>query len=256
MLSRFFSIAVILFIGFLSTESTQAMQATVTPAFRGYPMYGYLTGTINQEGILWDHRTESDPYQYSLWQFSIMGDVNGAVELAANYYPISFLRFTGALGGAYRYFNSTAFNCSVVYCSGFLTRNRLGVGFLIVTGENKEWSIIPEYNLIFVSSGQTQNANGDEQELLIASAPNDTLDRYQVKVWKKFENQYYGLLARRAEFRGTGLHNELQAVVSKTIWRDTTFEFGAGRYASDLYVPGFTVFASYEWRWGYTQSLF
>jgi hypothetical protein len=240
----------------LSSSWGFAWQTAVGPSFRGYPLSGDLTMSIKQEGLLFDRRTEADPLTYGLWQIKALASAAGVVEASASLYPVSYVRLTAGIGGTARYYNPPSLNCTYLNCQGFLQKNRLGFGFIIATGENKEWIVLPEYNLLQVTSAQTQLPNADETELIIANPAGDTLDQYSIIFGKKTEAKVVGLLIRESQYRSSGQHNEMQALISKSTWRDTSLVFGAGRYASDLNVPGFTAFFTYEWRWGYSQALF
>jgi hypothetical protein len=240
---------------FLSAQG-MAWQAAVSPSYRLYPMTGDFAASLKQEGLLYDKRTESDSLSYGLWQLKASASITGTLEASASLYPVSFARVTVAVGGVDRYYNVPTFNCTYVNCQGFVSKNRLGFGFVIATGEMKQWIVLPEYNLYQVSSSQTNLPIGDETELILANPTGDTLDQYSVIFAKKMETKLYGLLVRQAQYRSSGQHNEMQALINKTIWRDTSFLIGVGRYASDMNVPGITAFASYEWRWGYSQALF
>ncbi len=251
---RFFLLVLIsVMIG--STPSL-ALQSIVSPSFRMYPVAGDLTATVKQEKLLWDQRTQFDPTNYSLLQVQALADAGGAIELGVSYYPISYFKLMAAVGGAYRYYNNPSFNCALTNCQGFLVRNRIGFSFLGATGENHEWLVIPEYNMLLVSASQSNLPIADEVEVIYANGQGDVMDRYQVVAGKKLNNQFFGAMIRVAQYRSSGQRNELDAIIGKVNWRDSNFVLGVGRYASDLYLPGPTFFVSYEWRWGYSQALF
>jgi hypothetical protein len=255
--SNLFSLFVLILLGvMLASSSSQAWQAALEPAFRDYPLSGDVTASIKQEWMMFDHRSESDTLTYGLWQVKAAASVAGTVEASASVYPISFVRLTAGFGGTERYYNPATFNCSYVNCQGFFQKSRLGFGFVLATGENKQWVALPEYNLIQVGNTNNPLPTGDETELILANPTGDTLDQYQVVLGKKVESKIYGILLRGAHYRSSGQRNEMQALMAKANWRDTSFIIGAGRWASDMNVPGFTAFFTYEWRWGYSQALF
>jgi len=240
----------------ISSIAALAQLTSVSLAFRNYPLAGDLSASYKYEGMIWDHRAESNASKFSYWQLVVGADVDGIVEFAANYYPISFLRLSAAVGGTYRYYNIPSFNCNVVNCQGFLSRNRVGAAFLGAFGEKNEWLVIPEYNLLWLGDAQNSLPIGDESENLIGGASADIMDRYQILAGKKIKNQMFGIFVRQAQFRLSGQHNEFQVLLDKINWSDTDLTLGVGRYSSDLYLPGITFFALYTWHVGQSVGFF
>ena len=156
----------------------------------------------------------------------------------------------------YRYIKGTSLNCTYNYCEGFALRNKFGIAFIVAGGEQKEWFLRPEYEMMLASVSNTTLPMADEQEVILANPGNDTLDRYTVTFGKKVEHQIYGAALRQASYRTSGQRNESQVVFLRTNWRDTAFTIGGGRYASDQNVAGFTMFMAYEWQFGNSLSLF
>jgi hypothetical protein len=236
---------------------SQAYFGSVSPSMRVYPDGGTIEAEYGTEWPWWDEKNDKEFWRYGFFQLRMSAAIHGAVETNFSIFPISFVRLNFGVGGVYRFFNSKEFNCTTYLCQGFLTKNRIGLQFALSFGDEGEYFLIPSYNMIFVSHPQTTKMIVDETELIVAAAGGDTLDNVSVFIGKKTSKEtVIGLYVKQSQYRQSFSRNEAQYLVGKLDWRDTSVSFAVGRYNSDFHVPGLSISAAYEWKWGKTLSFF
>jgi hypothetical protein len=241
---------------FLFSFHAFAWDSTVTPKYRFYPMTASISASISKENILWDARNVKQPWNYGMYRLTLNGGAEGSFEGTVTYYPVSIVKIFAGVGGTYRYYNIPTFNCDLVTCDGFVQRSHLGFSFAMAFGEEMNWILIPTYEQFSLSTSNSSKPIADEAENILAAANSDTFDSVSLLAGQKRGISLYGLYIRQGRFRNSCQFNEIQAAIVKSEWRETSFLFGLGRYASSYYTPGITFFISYEWRWGKSQALF
>jgi len=185
------------------------------------------------------------------------GAAHGLVDLTLSTYPISFVKIDLSVGGTYRYYNTSGFDCLQNICQGFLARTGFGFSFILSFGDQDEFILVPGYKSTAVSHGQTNKRIVDETEYLIASAGGDTLDQSSLFFGKTLrKGNVLGLYLKQSQYRNSQKQNEMQLIVMSWDWKKTAMNFGVGRYASDYHAPGFTLTAEYEWKWSESLALF
>lgn len=228
-------------------------------SFRNLPSGKTIEVEARDEFLLWDQRTDKSTWKMGFIQPRILVGAHGAAEVGINLVPVGPLEIGYTKGVTHRFYDNSAFDCSVNLCKGVIDREKVQVRLGLAFGD---FFAIPSYAVIKTRSEDKSKPLLDHEEALLTVAGGDDLEAVTLMTGIKTDNELkteseaYGIYLRQSEYKNSNVWAQSQYVFFRKEFKPWAAAAGVGRFDSSFSKPGFSIYVNVEWLWGHSLALF
>ncbi len=234
----------------------------INATLRTYPFSASVRAQGKLERVVWDQRKESaQSWRFGVFQAGLNLASHGLIEGQASFAPISFVEVGFSTSKTLRFYETSGFNCDLVFCKGDLDRDTIWYRGLI----GQEFSTYSVFFVPMLSITDVQLSKSNPNFATVA----DEVDRVQFNSSGdelKAETFVLGLKAgihsallvqRQARYQKSKDYNRSRYFILSEESHDKVYSLGLGQFVSRDQREDWSVITSFSWRPdGKTQGLF